>query len=145
MHHITAIDYLMSTFGSLTLNLSLLSEKSITPLSTHTRTETLNRVAPPPTRRLRHRSYKHRWCETSSNEAPPAFYLGLGLGTEAVARGDCCLRARMSEVCTAQTVITRARSSISKSSIVQNKADCSSCHGVTVCYVLQLSLCALHA
>jgi hypothetical protein len=26
------------------------------------------------------------------------FYLGLGLGTEAVARGDCCLRARMSEV-----------------------------------------------
>ena len=33
-------------------------------------------------------AYKHRWCETSSNEAPPAFYLGLGLGTEAVARGD---------------------------------------------------------
>ena len=26
------------------------------------------------------------------------FYLGLGLGTEAVARGDCCLRALMSEV-----------------------------------------------
>ena len=26
------------------------------------------------------------------------FYLGLGLGTEAVARGDCCLRVRMSEV-----------------------------------------------
>ena len=49
MHHITAIDYLMSTFGSLTLNLSLLSEKSITPLSLHTRTETLNRVAPPHT------------------------------------------------------------------------------------------------
>ena len=51
MHHITAIDYLMSTFGSLTLNLSLLSEKSITPLSLHTRTETLNRVAPPHTTR----------------------------------------------------------------------------------------------
>ena len=144
MHHITAIDYLMSTIGSLTLNLSLLSEKSITPLSLHTHTETLNRVAPP-TRRLRHRSYKHRWCETSSDEPPLAFYLGLGLGTEAVARGDCCLCARMPEVCTAQTVITRARSSIRKSSIVQNKADCSSCHGVTVCYLLQLSLCALHA
>ena len=48
MHHITALDYLMSTFGSLTLNLSLLSEKSITPLSIHTRTETLNCVASPP-------------------------------------------------------------------------------------------------
>ena len=107
--------------------------------------ETLIRVAPPRTTRLRHRSYKHRWCEKSSNEAPPAFDLVLGRGTEAVARGNCCLRARMSEVCTAQTVITRARSSISKSSIVQNKADCSNCHGVTVYYVLQLSLCALHA
>ena len=48
MQHITEIDYLMSTFGSLTLNLSLLSEKSINSLSTHTHTETLNRVAPPP-------------------------------------------------------------------------------------------------
>ena len=37
------------------------------------------------------------------------FYLGLGLSIEGVARGDYCLRARMSEVhsyCTAQTAIT---------------------------------------
>ena len=32
------------------------------------------------------------------NKLKRGFYLGLGLGTEAVARGDCCLRARMSEV-----------------------------------------------
>jgi hypothetical protein len=32
------------------------------------------------------------------NKLKRGFYLGLGLGTEAVTRGDCCLRARMSEV-----------------------------------------------
>ena len=32
------------------------------------------------------------------NKLKRAFYLGLGLGTEAVTRGDCCLRAHMSEV-----------------------------------------------
>ena len=49
MHHNTTTDYLISTVGSLALNLSLQSEKSITctPLSLRTRTETLNRVAPP--------------------------------------------------------------------------------------------------
>ena len=33
------------------------------------------------------------------NKLKRGFYLGLGLGTEAVARGarDCCLRARMLE------------------------------------------------
>jgi hypothetical protein len=32
------------------------------------------------------------------NKLKRGFYLGLGLGTEAVARGDCCLRVRMLEV-----------------------------------------------
>jgi hypothetical protein len=32
------------------------------------------------------------------NKLKRGFYLGLGLDTVAVTRGDCCLRARMSEV-----------------------------------------------
>jgi hypothetical protein len=32
------------------------------------------------------------------NKLKRGFYLGLGLGTEVVARGDCCLRVRMLEV-----------------------------------------------
>ena len=32
------------------------------------------------------------------NKLKRGFYLGLGLDTKAVARGDCCLLARMSEV-----------------------------------------------
>ena len=49
-------------------------------------------------RLLQHRSYKSDGAEQAQTRRLPLFYLGLALGTEAVVRGDCCLRARMSDV-----------------------------------------------